>query len=148
MLRLSLVLRRWYTSSLLLKFVNSFDFRRTCCELSTREAWREAPSVPSALISMLLRLPNLKFVIVTLGEDGCIMLERNVNGGSYAEEIDVHSLLESLKQRKDDSKTIPEVYLIGTVTGRLFVGTAEKIPLSELVDTTGAGDAFISLWYI
>lgn len=32
---------------------------------------------------------------------------------------------------------------IGTVHGRLIVGTAEKIPPSELVDTTGAGDAFI-----
>lgn len=32
---------------------------------------------------------------------------------------------------------------IGTVSGRLFVGTAEKIPPSELVDTTGAGDSFI-----
>lgn len=32
---------------------------------------------------------------------------------------------------------------IGTVGGRLFVGTAEKIPPSELTDTTGAGDAFI-----
>jgi sugar/nucleoside kinase (ribokinase family) len=29
------------------------------------------------------------------------------------------------------------------VNGRLFVGTAEKIPPPELVDTTGAGDAFI-----
>ena len=32
---------------------------------------------------------------------------------------------------------------MGTVSGRLLVGTAEKIPSSELVDTTGAGDAFI-----
>lgn len=32
---------------------------------------------------------------------------------------------------------------IGTVSGRLFVGTAEKISPSELIDTTGAGDAFI-----
>ena len=32
---------------------------------------------------------------------------------------------------------------IGTVSGRLFLGTAEKIPPAELVDTTGAGDAFI-----
>ena len=32
---------------------------------------------------------------------------------------------------------------IGTVCGRLFIGTAEKIPPSELIDTTGAGDAFI-----
>ncbi|KAB2068742.1 hypothetical protein ES319_A08G052600v1 [Gossypium barbadense] len=118
-----------------------------------KEAWTKAPSLPSALLSMLLRLPNLKFVIVTLGEDGCIMLERSVNGGSDAEEIDIHGLLESLKQRKDESKTIPTCISsvvtnlsangIGTVFGRLFIGTAEKIPPSELVDTTGAGDAFI-----
>lgn len=30
-----------------------------------------------------------------------------------------------------------------SVLGRLFVGTAEAIPASELVDTTGAGDGFI-----
>ncbi|KAE8685332.1 Receptor serine/threonine-protein kinase ALE2 isoform 1 [Hibiscus syriacus] len=151
------------------------------CSAKFPLAWTEAPSVPSALISMLMRLPKLKFVIVTLGEDGCIMLERRVNGDSDdAEEMDADSLLESLNQRKDDSKSIPtcissviykawhfityvqalglmfslwtgltevETKLtsngMGTVTGRLFVGTAEKIPPSELVDTTGAGDAFI-----
>lgn len=51
-----------------------------CYELPMIQAWTEAPSVPSAIISMLLRLPQLKFVIVTLGEEGCIMLERSVNG--------------------------------------------------------------------
>lgn len=32
---------------------------------------------------------------------------------------------------------------IGIVRGRLLLGTAEKIPPQELIDTTGAGDAFI-----
>lgn len=32
---------------------------------------------------------------------------------------------------------------VGTISGRLLLGTAEIIPSSELVDTTGAGDAFI-----
>jgi sugar/nucleoside kinase (ribokinase family) len=32
---------------------------------------------------------------------------------------------------------------IGTVTGKLYIGTAESIPPSELIDTTGARDAFI-----
>jgi sugar/nucleoside kinase (ribokinase family) len=31
----------------------------------------------------------------------------------------------------------------GTLFGRLLIGTAEKIPGPELVDTTGCGDAFI-----
>ncbi|KAJ6403670.1 hypothetical protein OIU84_011967 [Salix udensis] len=117
------------------------------------QAWTEAPSIPSALVSMLLRLPKIKFVIVTLGEDGCVMLERSTEEAPASEEKDADSLWESLKQRKDDNIAIPTCYAspltkirangIGTVNGRMFVGTAEKIPPPELVDTTGAGDAFI-----
>ncbi|GLU07842.1 hypothetical protein SLE2022_247820 [Rubroshorea leprosula] len=123
------------------------------CSAKFPQAWTEAPSIPSALVSMLLRLPNLKSVIVTLGDDGCIMLERNIDGSSDSEEMDVDSLLELLKQRKDESAVLPLCISslvtkltakgIGAVSGRLFLGTAEKIPPSELVDTTGAGDAFI-----
>ncbi|KAL5859970.1 hypothetical protein ACOSQ4_001266 [Xanthoceras sorbifolium] len=123
------------------------------CSAKFPQAWTEAPSIPSALVSMLLRLPNMKFVIVTLGEGGCIMLERSENEGPESEETDVDSLFELLKQRKDDSVPFPTCVSslvtklrangIGTVSGRLFVGTAEKIPPSELIDTTGAGDAFI-----
>lgn len=32
---------------------------------------------------------------------------------------------------------------IGAVYGRLLIGTTEKIPPTELLDTTGVGDAFI-----
>ncbi|PON54575.1 Ribokinase [Trema orientale] len=121
-------------------------------ELTEYLAWTGAPSVPSALVSLLLRLPKLKFVIVTLGEDGCVMLERSVKEDSQ-KEVDVDSLLESLKQRKDDRLVFP-TYIsssvakitangIGTVSGRLLLGTAEKIPPSELIDSTGAGDSFI-----
>ncbi|KAG6658873.1 ribokinase-like isoform X4 [Carya illinoinensis] len=123
------------------------------CSAKFPQAWTEAPSVPSALVSILLRLPNIKFVIVTLGEEGCIMLERSVGEGPQTEEIGVEILLESLKRQQDESVAIP-TYIsspvtrlrgngIGTVCGRLLLGTAEKIPPSELIDTTGAGDAFI-----
>jgi len=44
------------------------------------QAWTQAPSIASALVTMLLRFPNINFVIVTLGEDGCLMLERCENG--------------------------------------------------------------------
>lgn len=94
---------------------------------------------------MLLRLPHFKFVIVTLGEDGCIMVERNGPGETMElEEIDVDELLESLYQKKNNDTAIPKCIPspvmklkasgIGTVSGRLFVGTAEKIPPSELID--------------
>ncbi|KAK4272973.1 hypothetical protein QN277_021457 [Acacia crassicarpa] len=123
------------------------------CSTRFPQAWTQAPSIPSALVSVLLRLPNIKFVIVTLGEDGCIMLERSITESSDIEERDVDNVIESLYREKDDSLIIPTCISstvtklrtegIGTVCGRLFVGTAEKIPAWELIDTTGAGDAFI-----
>ncbi|BFG42832.1 hypothetical protein CerSpe_291020 [Prunus speciosa] len=132
------------------------------CSAKFPQAWTEAASIPSALVSILVRLPKIKFVIVTLGEDGCLMLERSVDGfietlflaeAPQSEEMDVDILLELLKRRKDDNIAIPTCVSspvtklrangVGTVCGRLFVGTAEKVPPSELQDTTGAGDSFI-----
>lgn len=76
------------------------------CSAKFPASWTKASTVPQALVSMLLRLPNIKFVIVTLGKDGCIMLERSVDGPS-TEEVDVDSLLESLEIKRDKSVSIP-----------------------------------------
>ncbi|XP_019161562.1 PREDICTED: ribokinase-like [Ipomoea nil] len=123
------------------------------CSTKFPQAWTDTPTLPSALISMLIRLPNVKFVVVTLGEEGCIMLERTETESTQYEEIDIDDLYEILKQRKDANTTIPTCIPsnvaklrakgVGMVCGRLLLGTTEKIPPSELVDTTGAGDAFI-----
>ncbi|KAG9144976.1 hypothetical protein Leryth_017432 [Lithospermum erythrorhizon] len=123
------------------------------CSTAFPQAFTNAPSIATALVSMLLKLPNIKFAIVTLGEEGCIMLERNLTEDLPYEEIEVDDLLEKLKQKKDNNAIAPTCISssafmlrakgIGTIGGRLLVGMAEKIPSSELVDTTGAGDAFI-----
>lgn len=42
-----------------------------------------------------------------------------------------------------DVMNLSERGIPGRTQGRLYFGTAETIPPSELVDTTGAGDAFI-----
>ncbi|KAH9627035.1 hypothetical protein KSS87_023723 [Heliosperma pusillum] len=120
---------------------------------ATYVVWTEASSVPKGLLSMLLKLPNVKFVIVTLGEEGCVMLERSVSEAQDLEVMDIDEVLESLKQRAPYHSSTPSSISssvmklradgLGTLSGRLHVGTAEKIPPSELVDTTGAGDAFI-----
>lgn len=47
----------------------------------------------SALVSMLIRLPKLKFVIVTLGEEGCIMLQRSHNGEGKLKDSRSHFVL-------------------------------------------------------
>lgn len=122
------------------------------CAAQFPQAWTKAATVPKALISMLLSLPKIKFVIVTLGKDGCIMLERSANEVPSTEEMDVDKLLESLETRKNGSVCIPTCISssvtklraegIATICGRLYIGTAENIPPSELIDTTGAGDAF------
>ncbi|XP_071738136.1 uncharacterized protein [Rutidosis leptorrhynchoides] len=123
------------------------------CSAKFPQTWTGAPSVSSALVSMLLRLPKLKFVIVTLGASGCLMVEKHAAENVQAEEIDVDDLVELLRHKSDDNAVAPTCISsditrlkakgVGTVCGKLFIGTAEKIPHSELVDTTGAGDAFI-----
>lgn len=124
------------------------------CSEKFPQVWTNAPSVSSALVSILVRLPNVKFVIVTLGEKGCILLEKSTTEASEMEETEVDSLLESLRTKVGGSSGIPtcissEASLrisaggIGAVNGRLHVGTAEIISPTELIDTTGAGDAFI-----
>ncbi|PNX75317.1 pfkB family carbohydrate kinase, partial [Trifolium pratense] len=120
---------------------------------SYHEAWTETSSIPRALVSIILRLPRLKFVIATLGKDGCIMLEKCADEDSHLEEADVDNSMKSLTMRKDDSIVMPTCFAsnvtkfraegIGSVCGRLYFGTSEKIPPSELIDTTGAGDAFV-----
>ncbi|KAG5138301.1 hypothetical protein JHK82_023032 [Glycine max] len=50
-------------------------------QIESFKAWTEASSIPRALVSIILRLPRLKFTIVTLRKDGCIMLEKCVDDG-------------------------------------------------------------------
>ncbi|XP_028765572.1 ribokinase isoform X2 [Neltuma alba] len=89
------------------------------CSANFPQAWTEASTLPRALVSMLLRLPNIKFVIVTLGKDGCIMLERSNDEGQSSEEVDVDSLLESLENRKNDSIPVPNCIASAFVNGCL-----------------------------
>ncbi|XP_031738611.1 ribokinase isoform X2 [Cucumis sativus] len=78
------------------------------CSTSFPQEWTEAPSIPSALVSMLVRLPKLRFVIVTLGENGCIMLERSTDEKyDQMEEFEVDSLLEVVKSRRNENINVP-----------------------------------------
>lgn len=126
------------------------------------QSWTSAPTVAEALLKMMLRLPRLKFVIVTLGSSGCIMLERltpeSSDAGIEDGVVDVNSLVESLSREADKLRGLlptavsSKACRLSTagvnntdqqIWARIVVGTAEAIPPSELVDTTGAGDGFI-----
>ncbi|CAN6282918.1 unnamed protein product [Urochloa humidicola] len=116
--------------------------------------WTSNPSLPCALFEILLQNPRAQFVIATLGEKGCMMLERREAGDdSVVDAADLEVVVDSLKLElhKDDilPTCVSSKFLrlsargLGTIFGRLLIGTAEVIPASELVDTTGCGDAFI-----
>ncbi|KAK7277472.1 hypothetical protein RJT34_22485 [Clitoria ternatea] len=72
---------------------------------------------------------------------------------SHLEELDVDNCLKSLTKRKDGTTAMPTCIAssvtklgaagIGSACGRLYFASAEHIPPSELIDTTGAGDAFV-----
>ncbi|KAJ8435643.1 hypothetical protein Cgig2_012304 [Carnegiea gigantea] len=74
------------------------------CPANFPQVWTEASLLPKALLSMLLRLPNVKFVIVTLGENGCIMLERQA---PEPEKLNVEKIMETLKQKIVHESTLP-----------------------------------------
>ncbi|CAN6304940.1 unnamed protein product [Urochloa humidicola] len=116
--------------------------------------WTSNPSLPCALFEILLQYPRAQFVIATLGEKGCMMLERREAGDdSVVDAADIEVVVDSLKLElhKDDilPTCVSSKFLrlsargLGTIFGRMLIGTAEVIPTSELVDTTGCGDAFI-----
>uniref|UniRef100_A0A452YCP5 Carbohydrate kinase PfkB domain-containing protein n=1 Tax=Aegilops tauschii subsp. strangulata TaxID=200361 RepID=A0A452YCP5_AEGTS len=114
--------------------------------------WTSISCIPSALLEILVQYPRARFVIATLGENGCMMLER-IEDDSGIDAVDIGNVAESLrlKVHKDDNlpTCVSSKFMRlsgrghGTIHGRLLIGTAEKIPAPELVDTTGCGDAFI-----
>ncbi|KAL2635474.1 hypothetical protein R1flu_006953 [Riccia fluitans] len=121
-------------------------------------AWTEAPSLGEALVLLASKLPRLKFVIVTQGSAGCVMLERKLS--DKPEVLDVNQTLQSMWEKaqvSSGSKPTVVSSKVGVLrgvkagsveneegcVGRLLIGTADFVPSAELVDTTGAGDAFI-----
>ncbi|KAL6641047.1 hypothetical protein ACP70R_019228 [Stipagrostis hirtigluma subsp. patula] len=124
------------------------------CSGKFPKKWTSISSLPCALLEILLQYPRAKFVIVTLGENGCMMLERIEAGGdSRIDAADIEDVAKSLQLEVHEDDILPTCVSskfmrlsargLGTIFGRLLIGTAETIPASELVDTTGCGDAFI-----
>uniref|UniRef100_A0A0D3HEH1 Carbohydrate kinase PfkB domain-containing protein n=1 Tax=Oryza barthii TaxID=65489 RepID=A0A0D3HEH1_9ORYZ len=124
------------------------------CNGKFPEKWTSIPSIPSALLEILLQYPCACFAVVTLGENGCMMLERGKDGENYeTEPVDIENVAESLRLKVDKDDILPTCVSSkfmrltargsGNIFARLLIGTAESIPASELVDTTGCGDAFI-----
>ncbi|CAM6081825.1 unnamed protein product [Calypogeia fissa] len=122
------------------------------CSAKFPQVWTEAPTLAEALIGLAVLLPRLRFIIVTQGSQGCVMLERST---SEADDIlDTNATLLLLRNEAEQvHNSEPTVFSSkvgafqgsssnGAVVGRLLVGTAATLQPEEVVDTTGAGDAF------
>eukprot|EP00850_Spirogloea_muscicola_P010266 SM000060S19598 [mRNA] locus=s60:72424:78215:+ [translate_table: standard] len=129
------------------------------------QAWTGASDLGDALVSTAVRLPRLRFIVVTLGAAGCAMLERvaQVTGpdGQDLAILDAQPTLDALlgelvRHRTQSPPPVlaSQVGFLSTssshpggrqeqVAGRILVGGAVSLPENDVVDTTGAGDAFI-----
>lgn len=153
-----------------------------CCivllVLSLQE-WTGRLGLGSALLEMMQRLPQLAFVIVTLGASGCVMLDRRGSpvglarngegspdapgsGSTGAESADIDTSIQQLRKEAIKEWSQRPVYRETPLTSfnssasqresadtgpivqaTLAVSTAQKLRPEQVVDTTGAGDAFI-----
>jgi sugar/nucleoside kinase (ribokinase family) len=72
------------------------------------QKWTSVPSIPSALLEILLQYPRACFAVVTLGENGCMMLERGKDGENYeTEPVDIENVAESLRLKVDKDDILP-----------------------------------------
>lgn len=116
--------------------------------------WTGASSLGAAQVAIMAKLSKAKFLIVTLGAGGCAALERAPApaagpAGAIAADDELHRLQQEVSQRAEHPTVVSSpVALLESpdgrqVEGRLFVGSAARLAPEDVVDTTGAGDAFI-----
>ncbi|KAH7331356.1 hypothetical protein KP509_20G029100 [Ceratopteris richardii] len=130
------------------------------CSANFPQDWTGLSTLSEALVEIVTRLPNLKFVITTLGASGCVMLEKLSDDLPDLDVLDVNTEYQLLQDQsvrmaaKEPTvvaskvglfrQTGPDGVSVKEFAGRLLLCTAETIPRSEIVDTTGSGDAFIA----
>lgn len=137
------------------------------------KAWTGHSCLGDALVSMLDRLPRVQWIITTLGSQGSVLVRRHASsplptGDSMEGQTLINDLFEKLAKANSFSQkvactsqngvdiytnhiqsaqyprhlhlsTSPEVAVPALVT----VASAARLSSSAVVDTTGAGDAFI-----
>ncbi|MCO5547096.1 hypothetical protein L7F22_000538 [Adiantum nelumboides] len=70
------------------------------CPAKFPQAWTGLPTLPESLVNICTKLPCLKFVIVTLGAAGCVMLEKTVDDLAHLELLDANKEYELLLERR------------------------------------------------
>ncbi|GAQ81394.1 pfkb-like carbohydrate kinase family protein [Klebsormidium nitens] len=128
-------------------------------------AWTGAPGLGGSLLTLLQRLPRVQQVTVTLGARGSATVERlplPADGDSPALDVDeaLQGLILRAEQKREQAGAGPRPVVVasksgrlissqlgpsdgGDVAGRVLYASAVALTAHQIVDTTGAGDAFI-----
>ena len=134
-----------------------------CTSAAFPSSWTAQAELPHALLSMWERVPRAKVVVTTLGSEGSVTLQRYPppSGDATAPPpIDAAALATALRDLRAATTGGPPapaagappvprtcvcspVWPIGSGWGRVLFTPAAVVHPSDVVDTTGAGDAFI-----
>ncbi|EIE21663.1 PfkB-type carbohydrate kinase, partial [Coccomyxa subellipsoidea C-169] len=102
------------------------------------QAWTGEAGLGDALLSTFYCLPHIRWMVTTLGSKGSVFLER-ANVLQDEDATRTAKLEDVLKYNKANNL---KEYSEGPVA-RVVVASAAVLPKDAIMDTTGAGDAFI-----
>ncbi|EFN54319.1 hypothetical protein CHLNCDRAFT_25015 [Chlorella variabilis] len=113
------------------------------------QGWTGEQGLGDALVATFSRLPRARWLITTLGSRGSVLLER----GEAAEAVGASGLEDLLPQLFEEAaatqaaqgtpQSAPACVSASGVCARVTAVQAARLPPGAVVDTTGAGDAFI-----
>jgi sugar/nucleoside kinase (ribokinase family) len=136
-----------------------------CTSASFPTAWTAQAELTHALLAMWERLPRAQVIVTTLGSEGSVALQRcpappggDISGAHIVDAAALATALRDLRAATAGGPPVPPagsppvprtcvsspVWRIGpTSWGRVLFTPAAVVHPSDVVDTTGAGDAFI-----
>jgi len=119
-------------------------------------AWTGLPSEAAALLACVARLPAARLLVTTLGRRGSVAIERVPSASAPAETLDeprLAALLASLPPPDDGGSSAAQPRPASASrllwlpawgsAARVVTAPAASLSSAAVVDTTGAGDAFI-----
>ena len=135
-----------------------------CTSAAFPMSWTAQAELPAALLAMWERLPRAQVIVTTLGSEGSVALQRcpppggDTSGDQIVDAAALGNALSDLKAATAGappapaagSPPVPRTCVSGPISriwpsswGRVLFTPAAVVHPSDVVDTTGAGDAFI-----
>ncbi|KAA6416772.1 MAG: carbohydrate kinase [Trebouxia sp. A1-2] len=119
-----------------------------CTSAHFPQQWTGEASLGDALHTTLQRLPNVKWMVTTLGKKGSVLLERCPDQAATAAAAQAASAEASANADPSNAASYgtqngESTVVDGALVAKMTVASAASLPQEAIEDTTGAGDAFI-----